>query len=106
MSASIGNCNVSREHCRLFQSPSLTAITNIEYKIEGILGLYHVQAILSEVSAVEARSPSVIKTTGISKLWITLETIAECALNRNTQLMRNKSENVLSRHFTINYRIL
>ena len=50
MSASIGSCNVSSEECDLFKSPSVTTITNLEYNLEGILGPYHVQEILSEVS--------------------------------------------------------
>ena len=43
MSASIGSCNVPSEECDIFQSPSVTTITNLEYNIEGILGLGHIQ---------------------------------------------------------------
>ena len=93
MSASIGICNVSSEYCDLFQSPSVKTTTNIESNIEGVLGPYHVQAILSAVASAEANRPSGIKPTDLSKLCITLETLAECAVKRNTQLMSNKYDN-------------
>ena len=68
MSTSMGSCNVSNEDCDLFQSPYVTTITNLESNIEGVLGLYHVQAIISAVSYVEANMPSGIKPTYLSKL--------------------------------------
>ena len=46
-SASIGSCNLSSEYCDLFQCPSVKIFTNIESNLEGILGLDHVQAIIS-----------------------------------------------------------
>ena len=93
MSSSIGSCNVSL---------SVTTITNIESNTEGILGPDYVQAILLAVSAAEASRPSGMKSTYLSKLWIILETLEEGAVESNMQSMRNKYENVLSRHFTTN----
>ena len=69
-SASIGSCNASSEDCELFQYPSVTTITNLEYNREGIFGPYHVQAIISSVSDVEVNRPSGIKQTYTSKLCI------------------------------------
>ena len=106
MSASIENFNVSSEYCDLFQSSSVTTITNLESNLEGILGPDHVWSILSAFSVVEANSPSGINPTDISKLWIISETLEEGAVKRNTQLTRNKSDNDLSRNLTTNYRIL
>ena len=106
MRASIGICNVLNEDCDIYQSTYVTTITNLESNIEGILGPDHVQEILSAVSTTEANRPSGIKPTYISKLWIIPETLAEGAVESNTQLIRNKSDNVLSINFTINYRML
>ena len=90
MIASIGSCNVSSEDFDLFQYPSMTTITNIEYSLEQILGPGHVKATISAVSATEANIPSGIKPTDLSKLWIILENLAECAIERKMKLMMNK----------------
>ena len=80
----------------------MTNITNLEYNLEGILGLDHVQTILSKVSAADSNRPSRLKLTYLSKLWIISETLLEDEVGRNTQLIRNKYDNILSRHFTKN----
>ena len=106
MRSSIGRCNVSNEDCDLFQYPYFTATTNLESNLEGILGPYHFQAILSAVSATEANSPSGIKPTYLFRLWIISETLAEGAVESNTQWTRNKYGNVFYRHFTTNKLVL
>ena len=106
MSTSIGSFNVSIEDCDLFQSPFLTTITNIESDLEGIFVSYHIQAIISEVSAAEANMPSGIKPKDISKLCIISETLSEGAANRNMKLMENKSDDALSRKFKIRDRMI
>ena len=68
---SMGSCNVSSEDCDLFQCPYVITITNLEYNIDGILGLDHVQVILASVSTTKYNRPIGIKPIYISKLWIT-----------------------------------
>ena len=84
----------------------LAVATDIEYNLEGTLGPDHVQAIISSVSDAEDNRPSETKPTHISKLRIIQETLAEGVPRSNTKFMRNKSDNVLSIHFTKNHKML
>ena len=84
----------------------MTTIPTLESNLEIILVPSHFQAIIPEVYFTEANRPNGIKPTDLSELCIISETLAEGIVKSNTQLMRNKYDNILSINFTTNDRML
>ena len=60
----------------------------------------------SEIYAVEGYNTTGVKSDYLMKIWSITEKEAQSAIERNTQLNRQSTEGSLSRHFSINDRML
>ena len=106
--ASIGSCSIADDsaQCSLFNGPSTTDNENLEAIISSILGEAEIEKVNSIVSAINAGKPSGPSASTLSKLWLVFEPLAKGALDQNTQLCRQSADNIMSRQFSTNDRML
>ena len=106
--ASIGSCSIADDsaQCSLFDGPSTTNIENLEAIISSILGEAEIEKVNSIISAINAGKPSGPSASTLSKLWLVSEPLAKGALDQNTQLCRQSADNIMSRQFSTNDRML
>ena len=78
----------------------------LEESLSSILGPSEMKATLEAVVATMASKPKGINPEILSKLWYISDTLAEGAIEANTQLRRYNAENTLSRNFSTNDRML
>ena len=106
-SASIGSCSISKDDdCNLFCDPFTTTTSQLEKSLSDILSPDDYSRTMAVVSAAQASTPSGVKKDKLSKLWLISEKLAQGAIDTNTQLKRHKSDNILSRQFSTNDRML
>ena len=105
--ASIGSCNISDDrNCPIFDEPMLMKTDELENILSSILGPVEMQATLDAVVATMASKPKGTDSETLSKLWYISDSLAEGAIEANTQLRRYNAENTLSRNFSTNDRML
>ena len=107
MCASIGSCNVSKDD-HIFESevPISSTWDEMESVLKHHLDENQIKLIESEIASLHAtRSKGVSKET-LSKIWLVSEDLAQGAIDRNTQLVRHSSENIMSRQYSTNDRML
>ena len=108
MSGSVGSCNLGiDDQCSLFEGgPMTTTLDNLEESLSSILGPDQLQDVMATISAAEAGKPKGVTPAHLSKLWFVSEKLAEGAIEQNTQLCRHNADNILSRQFSTNDRML
>ena len=106
--ASIGSCNISDDNapCSLFDRPTTATIADLENMLASMIEPKELQKVQSIVSAMSAGTPRGPSAATLSKLWLISEPLAEKSLEQNTQLCRHNADNVMSRQFTTNDRML
>ncbi len=106
MSGSVGSCNIG-EPCELFTGgPTTTTIESLEASLASILAPDQLEDVMATISAAEAGKPTGITPERLSKLWFVSEKLAQGAIDQNTQLCRHNADNILSRQFSTNDRML
>ena len=109
-SPSIGGCDLSMNHSLfLFDSinePITTTWGHLRNHLKECLTLRKLNFVRAHISAAEASKPKGVSPSMIFKLWCISDKLAEGAIDQNTQLCQNNSDNALSRKFTTNDRML
>ena len=106
--ASIGSCTISDDTtpCELFCGPTTATIDDLETMLSSIVSPSEMTQVHSIISAINAGMPKGPSAETLSKLWLISEPLAEKALEQNTQLCRHKADNLMSRQFSTNDRML
>ena len=103
MSGSIGSTITDDTSCPLFYDPSTTTLDAIKESLSPLFNDEEVKAVLSSISVYQ---PKVTSASALSNLWLIDEKLADGAIKQTTQLCRHKSDNLLSRNFSTNDRML
>ena len=100
--ATIGSTTSSNDECCLFlgQNPITLSSEELEESLSSILDDYQINAVIKSVEASKSKGVDAIR---LSKLWMINEELAQGALDQNTQLARQSSDNILSRQISTNY---
>ena len=105
--ASIGSCAISDNKIdNLFTTPTITTTDKLESMLESMIDDSQMKEVKSVISAINASSSKGPTPEFLSKLWLVSEKLAKGAIESNTQLCRHNSDNVLSRQFSTNDRML
>ena len=104
--ASIGSCNLTEEKCELFETPSLSTISDVRSSLEHLMETSDLDKVINQISSATATKSSNVKPTDLSKLWIISEKLAKGVVERNTHLRRHNADNIMSRQFSTNDRML
>lgn len=105
--ASIGSCHTyDHTKCSLFDGPTTTTLDDLESLLASIVDPSNLSEITSVVSAIKASTPKGVVSSDLSKLWLVSEKLAKGAIEQNTQLCRHHADNLLSRQFSTNDRML
>jgi hypothetical protein len=106
-SASIGSCNISSaSSCPLFEGPTTSSIDKLESMLQEVIDPNEMIKVKKVISSINAGKSSGTDPKQLSKLWIVTEKLAKEALDQNTQLCRHNSDNIMSRQFSTNDRML
>ena len=109
VAASIGNCDFSQSmDTPLFENnaPYITTWDNFEDSLKDTLDASQIEFVQAQIAAAQASKPKGVSPEVLSKLWCISDKLAEGAIEQNTQLCRHNSDNVLSRQYTTNDRML
>ena len=79
---------------------------DLENILASMIGPEELQKVQTVVSAMTSGTPKGPSAVALSKLWLISEPLAEKALEQNTQLSRHSADNLMSRKFTTNDRML
>ena len=103
--ATIGSTTISNKDCCLFkgQIPLQISTEELEQSLSTILDTDQINAVIKVVEASTSKGPTAER---LSKLWMINEELASGALDQNTQLARQSSDNILSRQISTNDRML
>ena len=108
--ASIGSCDLSMNHSPflfdIINEPITSSWDNFEDSLKGVLDPSQIEFVWAQMSADEASKTIGVSPTMLSKIWCISDKLTEGAIDHNTQLCRNNSDNALSRQFTTNNRLL
>jgi hypothetical protein len=105
--ASIGSCTLSsKDSCSIFTTPATASFNDLETLIKDMVEPSQLGEIKSVIAAISAGTPKGPSAKYLSKLWLVSEKLAEGSLNATTQLKRHNSDNILSRQFSTNDRML
>ena len=103
MSASIGSCNMGfDDNCPIFAKPFTTDVNSLEASLSDILAPHEIDATIQAVIASTAGKPKGINKEILSKLWCIFEPLVQGAIDNNTQLCCQNTDNTLSRNFSTN----
>ena len=104
--ASIGSTTVSDSPCELFQrDPFITSLDDLEKSLSDLVAPEHMDTLMASVGAVAGKSNGV-SADKLSKLWLITEKLAEGAIDQSTQLCKHNADNIMSRQFSTNDRML
>ena len=104
--ASIGSTTFSDRPCDLFQSdPFTTSLNELEQSLSDIVAPQHMNQIMTSVGALAGKSKGV-SADKLSKLWLISDKLAAGAIDQNTQLCKHNADNIMSRQFSTNDRML
>ena len=109
VASAIGNCDFSKsgsDNSLFGDTPYTTSWDNFEESLKGALDDTQIAFVQAQIAAAEASKPTGISPQVLSKLWCISEKLAEGAVDQNTQLCRHNADNVLSRQYTTNDRML
>ena len=103
--ATIGSTTTSDKDCCLFLGQHDLNLTSeeLEESLSNILDTNQINAV---IEAVEASKSKGADAKRLSKLWMINDELANGALDQNTQLARQSSDNILSRQISTNDRML
>ena len=102
-SASIGSTIADDKECSVFTKPITTSMDELEHSLSSILEPDQLSAVISTVTANQSKGAT---PEMLSKLWLIDEDLAKGAIDQNTQLCRHSSDNIMSRQFSTNDRML
>ena len=105
MQASLGSTTYSDSECSVFRDPFTTSMNNLEESLKDVMDSGEVSSVMASIQSV-ASAPKGVKAPKLSKLWLVTEKLAEAAIEQNTQLCRHSQDNILSRQFSSNDRML
>jgi hypothetical protein len=86
MKASIGSISVNNNKCNLFSDPVEGILSDLRDLLCNNLGEDVMCKIESQVYAAQGSKHKGIDKKLLSKLWVVNEDLAQCAIDRNTQL--------------------
>ena len=81
----------------------ITSMDELEQSLSSLLDEDQLSAVISTVSANQSKY---VTLDMLSKLWLIKEDLAKGAIDQNKQLCRHGSDNIMSRHFSTNDRML
>ena len=104
--ASIGSTTVSDNPCELFRSdPFVTHMDDLEESLSDLVSPEHMESLMASISSIAGKSKG-ISADKLSKLWLITEKLADGAIDQNTQMCRHSADNIMSRQFSTNDRML
>ena len=102
-SASIGSTIADDRECSVFTKPMITSMDELEQSFSSLLDEDQLSAVISTVNANQSKY---VTLDMLSKLWLIKEDLAKGAIDQNKQLCRHGSDNIMSRQFSTNDRML
>ena len=106
MMGSIGSVTKSYRPCELFSDPIIGQLEELEGHICDILGPEAVAQGKANISAVQETRVKGFNKIQLIKIWIVYEEFAIKAIDKNTQLCKHHSYNILSQQFSTNNKII
>ena len=91
--ATIGSCTISDECCSLFE----TNVDSIHDTISSLIHPSSIKEMQASLSSLQAGKPAGVNPATLSKLWLVSDSLAQGAIDQNTQLCRHHADNTLSR---------
>ncbi len=107
MMGSIGSVTANDNPCDVFAHPFSGTLDNLRSMLVDTLGEDTIAKLECEVmSVVTSSKQKGISKEKLAKIWVVDESLAEGALEKNTQLCKHHADNSLSRQFSTNDRML
>ena len=91
--ATIGSCTICDECCSLFE----TNVDSIHDTISSLIHPSSIKEMQASLSSLQAGKPAGVNPATLSKLWLVSDSLAQGAIDQNTQLCRHHADNTLSR---------
>ena len=105
--ASIGSTTFSDEPCELFKSdPFITYMDDLEETLSDLVSPEHMDSLMASISSVARKSKGISADKLFKLSWLITEELADGAIDHNTQMCRHSADNIMSRQFSTNDRML
>ena len=79
---------------------------NLEVSLKSMLDPAQISFVKAKIESAEAARPKGVSPSVLFKVWVVYEKLARGAIEQNIQLCRHSSDNILSRQYTTNDRML